>query len=183
MSEKNGRNAEEFPLPLRPELTDELERSVTQNSEHRTNTSHVEVPRARRGAGSRNGAGPRPAASRRATQPPSAQLASLCNTDDYLNLTFAAVLARPLPVAAEAFRLPGLKMLVGLCRELQESAERLGEGRRFYLSCRAAGRLLGVSHMTASRWLSLLERVGVIACHWKGTKATMRASEYKYLGD
>ena len=53
----------------------------------------------------------------------------------------------PLPKAAEQYEQQRLRLLVALCRELQASAA----NEPFYLSCRTAGRLLEVDHMTANR--------------------------------
>jgi hypothetical protein len=46
----------------------------------------------------------------------------------------------------------GLRLLIAVCRELQ----RVSGEREFLLSCRTAGNLLGVNHVTAARYLFLL---------------------------
>lgn len=74
-----------------------------------------------------------------------------------------------------------LQVLVSLCRELQRGAG----GQPFYLSCRTAGELLGVTHQTANRWLFLLVADGILNEIAKGgTRETARrATRFRYLGD
>jgi hypothetical protein len=62
------------------------------------------------------------------------------------------------PEEAMRYRLPQIRMLVSLCRELQRHA---GDAP-FYLGCRTAGRLLDVDHTTAWRYLFLLKSEGVL---------------------
>jgi hypothetical protein len=99
--------------------------------------------------------------------------------DDYLRIIFNLACQAPLPQAAAKFHLPKLKVLVALCRELSRAVD----GGVWYLSCRAAGKLLDVSHVTASDWLARLAHAGVIACAVRGSKNSMLASQYRYLGD
>ena len=68
--------------------------------------------------------------------------------------------------------------LVALCRELQASAA----NEPFYLSCRTAGRLLEVDHMTANRWLFLLESDGLLTVAQKGSRETNKATRFRYSG-
>jgi hypothetical protein len=81
----------------------------------------------------------------------------------------------PLPVESERFEQPELKRLLALCRELQRSCR----NAPFFLSCRKAGELLGVTHMTANRWLFLLVAEGLLKLDSKGDE--YRASRYRYL--
>ena len=53
----------------------------------------------------------------------------------------------PVPKAADHYEQRRLRLLVAFCRALQASAA----SEPFYLSCRTAGRLLEVDHMTANR--------------------------------
>jgi hypothetical protein len=55
----------------------------------------------------------------------------------------------PLRPAAHRYDYNGLRLLVAVCRELQRVS---GQGE-FFLSCRTAGKLLGVNHVTAARYL------------------------------
>jgi hypothetical protein len=73
-----------------------------------------------------------------------------------------------------------LKILVSLCRELQQAA---GDNP-FFLSSRTAGRLLNVTPMTANRWLFLLQSDGILKLVSKGGTATTvrKASRYRYVG-
>jgi hypothetical protein len=94
-------------------------------------------------------------------------------------LVLHRVATTPLPEAAEQFEQEKFKTLVSLCRELQRNA---GAGE-FYLSCRTAGRLIGVCHTHASNWLFLMVQLGVLEEVMKGSALTQRASRYRYLGD
>lgn len=91
---------------------------------------------------------------------------------------FAAAQKAETPVEAMQFEQPALRLLVALCRQLQGVS---GE-QPFFLSCRTAGNLLGVRHSQANRWLFLLSRVDLLKEVTKGTRATGRASRYRYLG-
>ena len=86
-------------------------------------------------------------------------------------------LTAPLPQAAMQYEDEPIRRLVALCRELGAA------GRPFYLSCRTAADLLGISHMQASRWLFLLAHDGVIVQLNKGDRAKRQAAEYRYNGD
>jgi hypothetical protein len=83
------------------------------------------------------------------------------------------------PRAADKYESQDIRLLIALCRELQKAA---GD-RPFFLSCRTAGRLLGVSHVAAWRWLFLLQHDHVIDEVEKGDPGKRRASRYYYLGD
>ena len=86
------------------------------------------------------------------------------------------------PIAATTYpENERLQILVSLCRELQRCA---GKGP-FYLGCRTAGRLFGVSHETANRWLFLLESDGILQVVTKGgtQKNPRNATRFRYLGD
>ncbi len=74
-----------------------------------------------------------------------------------------------------------VQILVSLCRELQRAS---GENP-FYLAARTAGRLLGVSHMQASRWLFLLESDGILRIVCKGgtAEAVRKATRFRYLAN
>lgn len=87
-------------------------------------------------------------------------------------------ISNPMPKAAERYEQQRLRLLVSLCRELQASAA----SEPFYLSCRTAGRLLEVDHMTANRWLFLLESDGLLTVTQKGSRETNKATRYRYCG-
>lgn len=95
-----------------------------------------------------------------------------------LSVAFERACRVGLPDVANDYEQSEVLLLAGLCRELQRGA---GEAP-FYLSCRDAGRLLGVTHVQASRWLFLLVADGVLAEIEKGDVRTRRASQYRYLG-
>jgi hypothetical protein len=94
---------------------------------------------------------------------------------------FATAVRSELPAAAARYERPELRLLVALCRELQRAT---GKGP-FYLSCRTAGRLLGVDHMRAWRWLAGLADDGVLQETQKGGRAgtARQASRYRYVAD
>src|SRR5262249_23234900 len=52
------------------------------------------------------------------------------------------------PPGTERYGIPELRLLAALCRKLQEYAG----AEPFFLSCRTAGLLFGVTHMAAWRW-------------------------------
>jgi len=97
--------------------------------------------------------------------------------EEPIAMLFAQVAAMAPPAEAEQFDTPEVKLLVGLCRELQRTA---GKGP-FYLSSRAAGGLLGRSHVQVSRWLRLLCMEDILQRVSKGSNATREASRYRYL--
>jgi hypothetical protein len=90
---------------------------------------------------------------------------------------FRAARDGPLPAAAARFESPEVKQLVALCVALQRHA---GD-EPFFLDCRNAGRLLGVEHTTAWRWLVYLERVGVLRRVATGSLGSKKANEYRFL--
>lgn len=92
---------------------------------------------------------------------------------------FEMAKAAELPNAAMHFEDPRGKLLVSLCRELQRVA---GDGV-FFLSCRTAGRLLGVDHSTAGGWLFLLIAEGLLVEVEKGSQKKRRATRFRYVAD
>ena len=94
---------------------------------------------------------------------------------------FAKALEADVPAVAQEYEQPQVRLLAALCRELQ----RASGDNPFYLACRTAGKLLGVKHMTASRWLYLLTIDGVLAVVEKGGRSgtARRATRYRYVGD
>jgi hypothetical protein len=85
----------------------------------------------------------------------------------------------PLPPAAGRYDHDGLRLLVAVCRELQHVS---GE-QEFFLSCRTAGKLLGVDHSTAARYLFLLAHDGIVEAVEKSDRARRRATRYRYRAD
>ena len=67
---------------------------------------------------------------------------------------------------------------MALCRELQQ----VSGDKPFFLACRSAGKLLGVDHTMAWRWLFLLAHAGIVEEVEKGNHARRRASRYRYRG-
>lgn len=96
-----------------------------------------------------------------------------------LDEVFRRSLHNPLPDTALRYEQRELRQLVAFTAELQRSA---GD-RPFFLSCRSAARLLGVSKATASRWLFVLVQDRALEEVLKGDWETKKASEYLYLLD
>jgi DNA-binding transcriptional ArsR family regulator len=89
-----------------------------------------------------------------------------------LDAAFARAEATDPPPEVMWYAQRGARLLAALCRELQ----RYLPDQPFFLSCRTAARLLGVDHVTASRWLRVLLQDGVIRTAEAGTKT--RATRY-----
>lgn len=98
---------------------------------------------------------------------------------DAMAIMLAATEQEELPACAVPFEDPRMRRLIAICRVLQRHA---GDGE-YYLSCRKAGELLGISHKTAAIWLRLLEQLGIIRTERKGDQSTGRASRFRYLGE
>jgi hypothetical protein len=90
-----------------------------------------------------------------------------------------AMTSQPPAKAVALYDEPPILLLATLCRELQHIAGR----RPFYLDCRTAGRLLGIHHTTAWRLLTVLCTEGILAPGEKGSLATRKATEYRYVAD
>jgi hypothetical protein len=89
----------------------------------------------------------------------------------------AAAVQAPIPVVAEQYDHPKTRLLISICRELQRTA---GDNP-FFLDCRTAGRMIEAEHTTAWRWLRVLEADGVLFATDRGSKATRKATRFKYL--
>jgi hypothetical protein len=98
--------------------------------------------------------------------------------DGILTTAFEKACRDGVPELTNDYDQPEVLLLAGLCRELQRGA---GD-RPFFLSCRDAGRLLGVTHVQASRWLFLLVADSVLEEVEKGDVRNRRASQYRYRG-
>ena len=83
------------------------------------------------------------------------------------------------PPEAMRYEQGKVRLLVSMCRELQQDA---GDSP-FYLGCRTAGRLLDVDHTTAWRWLFLLQSDGLLTLVERGgqTGSRYRATRYRYV--
>lgn len=83
------------------------------------------------------------------------------------------------PSIAQQYEQQQLRSLVSLRRELQRNSGT----NPFFLSVRTAGRLLATEHTKAWRWLWLLEQDGVLLATERGSKATRKATRFRYLAD
>lgn len=82
-----------------------------------------------------------------------------------------------LPPCGQRYEQAEMQLLVKLLAEMQ----RVAGDKPFFLSCRSAAKVLGVSHDTTARWLFLLVTQGVLALVTKGERSRRRAAEYLYL--
>jgi hypothetical protein len=98
--------------------------------------------------------------------------------EDAISTAFRrAAATTPPPRATELYGSGPIVLLAALCRELQ----RLASDGDFFLDCRTAGRLIGVDHTTAWRYLVVLCADGVLAARAKGSKATRKASRFRFI--
>ena len=84
---------------------------------------------------------------------------------------------REVPDCAKQFDSPKLRLLVSICRELQQ----VTEGDTFFLSCRMAASLVDVEFPKASQWLRVLPKFNILELANQGQLAGRKASEYRYL--
>jgi hypothetical protein len=98
-----------------------------------------------------------------------------------LTESFARAMSKPFPKEAELYpNFLTLQKLVALCCELQECELRKMKGKKpFFLTCRDAGNLLGMTHKYANTLLHKLMEDKVIRCVTVGQRN--RSSEYLYL--
>jgi hypothetical protein len=87
-----------------------------------------------------------------------------------------AMTTEPPSQAVELYGNGPIVLLASLCRELQRIG---GASSFFYLDCRTAGRLIGVDHVTAWRFLGILCADGVLAAGAKGS--SVKASRFRFL--
>lgn len=90
---------------------------------------------------------------------------------------YRRALIQPLPSIAQSYETPTVKSLIALCRELQRSTGK----KPFFLACRTAGELLGISYVYAAKWLRMLVDDGVLKLVTH--KGPHSAAEYRYLSD
>ena len=97
--------------------------------------------------------------------------------EEPIAMMFAKAVEAELPEVAQQYEQRKLRLLVALCRELQRAC---GTGP-FFLSTRTAGQLLGVNHVTASRWLRGLRLDGILKLESEGSREEHRAHRYRYV--
>jgi hypothetical protein len=96
--------------------------------------------------------------------------------DGPVDRLFAQTLTLPMPAAvAEYDDDEQVRRLVFLCVLLQQEA---GD-QQFFLDCRTPERLLKIHYSTANRWLTGLERDGILSRVSTGSRKTRRANEYR----
>jgi hypothetical protein len=95
-----------------------------------------------------------------------------------VDVAFArAIAAEPPARAAQLYTERPILLLASLCRELQ----RIAGADEFYLDCRTAGKLIGKDPTTAWRLLNVLCADGILAAGTKGSRATHKASRFRFL--
>lgn len=96
--------------------------------------------------------------------------------DDPLALVLQQAMASNPPACAGRYESPEMKLLICVCRELQQ----LAGDRPFFVSCREAARVLGIpDHKAAWRLLRTLVTDGVLEVIERGTKT--KATRYRYV--
>jgi DNA-binding transcriptional MerR regulator len=80
---------------------------------------------------------------------------------------------------AEFYGQSPIALLGSVCRELQRI---VGDGE-FFIDCRTAGRLIGVDHTTAWRFLKVLCADRFLAAGAKDSKAARKASRFRFIGE
>jgi hypothetical protein len=93
--------------------------------------------------------------------------------------TLLAKAAQDIPIVACQYERPQLRLLVSLCRQLQQSA---GD-RPFYLSTRTAAQSIEVSHQQCARWFRMLAADEILRLVAPGDAQSHKAAEYRYTGD
>lgn len=78
------------------------------------------------------------------------------------------------PASAMQYEDPQVRRLVGWCREMQRASE-----ETFFLATRVIGRLLGISHTQAGKWMFMLEEDGILSMVSQGNRVT--APHYNYV--
>jgi hypothetical protein len=99
--------------------------------------------------------------------------------DSPLRALYTQALAEPFPKCAEHVETEEVRKLVALGKRLHNH----WAPEPFPLACRSVGELLGVSYVTASKWLHFLVQVGLLEEVSKGRQKGCKASRYRYLGD
>lgn len=82
------------------------------------------------------------------------------------------------PECAAKYESKRVRLLVGLCYQLQKAKGALP----FFLSCRTAGRLMGVDEKTANLWLRGLCADEVLKVVEKPPRGSLRAIRYQFIG-
>lgn len=103
----------------------------------------------------------------RIKQPAGASLIAAINSADTM----------PVPDVAKQYDTPALRRLVSICTGL---AAQWGDNP-FPLGCAKAGEIIGVSKTEAHRLLRTLQFDGIIVRTLKGTKASGKASEWRFI--
>jgi hypothetical protein len=91
--------------------------------------------------------------------------------------TYQRALAKQPTIAAMRYDVDSLRLLVALCRDLQQEAK----DQPFYLACRTAGELIGTSYKLAASWLRMLVADGALKVVKLSTPR--QAIRYRYLAD
>jgi hypothetical protein len=94
-------------------------------------------------------------------------------TDAVVRNALAEAKANPLPPEASQFKNREKQLLLALCWRLDATIP------DWFLSCRVAGKLLEVPHMTAWSWLRDFQRRGILRVAQEAT--AVKACRYEYI--
>jgi hypothetical protein len=98
---------------------------------------------------------------------------------DTVRMAYEAAMQEPLPACAMQYPIQPMRELVGLCRVLQE---RYADERGiWFLACRSAAEVLGISHTLTAKLLRRLVDDGVLEIVEEST--AFQARRYRYQGD
>lgn len=73
-----------------------------------------------------------------------------------------------------------VRLLASLCREAQRE---VGPGQVWFVSCRDAGKFVGLSYQHANKTLTSFERRKKLRCTWRGISGGVKASRFIYVGE
>jgi hypothetical protein len=99
--------------------------------------------------------------------------------DGLMTMLLERARQRELPEVALQYRSPETRLLIALCRELQQE---VGD-EPFFLATTTIEKLFGLNRMRAWRWLQGLVRDGVLECVDHGSSEERRPGRFRYLGD
>ena len=98
-----------------------------------------------------------------------------------ISAAVARAKASRLPPEASRFKVPGVRLLVGICRELQRQRGPLP----FYLASRDAADAIGIEGKEPQirdwRWLHMLCHKSILQKVRSGNQPDRKANEYRYL--
>lgn len=92
-----------------------------------------------------------------------------------IDTAWAKAQSEPLPKEADHFEEQAPKMLVALCYQLAQASA----GKPWYLSCRSAAKLVGLSPQACAKWLRGLAAIRILEITSPGTKRAAARYNWK----